>query len=76
VKHRQETLLDLNGKHHPILSDLKSSFWERVLGNFIADAYRGLIVWDLSHQQIIELEALKMKHSNVVSPQVSYSRST
>jgi hypothetical protein len=70
-EHPQETLLDMNGKHHPILTDLKSPFWGRVRRNFIANAYRGLIVWDLFHQQIIELEALKMKYSNVISLQKS-----
>jgi hypothetical protein len=68
-EHRQETLLDTNGKRHPALTDLKSLFWERVLGNVIVDAYGALIVWNLIYQELTELDALKMKYPKVISPQ-------
>jgi hypothetical protein len=68
-EHRQETLLDTNGKRHPAITDLKSTFWERVLGSVIADAYGALIIWDLISHELTELEALKTKYSNVISPQ-------
>lgn len=68
-EHRQETLLDTNGKRHPLLTNLKPLFWERVIGNVITDAYGTLIVWDIIYQDLTHLEALKAKYSKDISPQ-------
>ncbi|KAI9879339.1 MAG: hypothetical protein M1830_008799 [Pleopsidium flavum] len=64
-EHRQETLLDINGKRHPVLN--KPLFWDRVLGNVIVDAYGTFLTWDVIYQQVSNLTALKQKYSNVIS---------
>lgn len=68
-EHRQETLLDTNGKRHPLLTNLKPLFWERVIGNVITDAYGSLVLWDIIYRDLTYLEALKLKYSKDISPQ-------
>ena len=64
-EHRQEMLLDTNGKRHPFLN--KPLFWERVLSNVLLDAYTSFSMWELIHQQLTNLIALKEKHTKVRS---------
>ena len=63
--HRQETILDANGKSHPLLQT--STFWNRTLGNVITDAYGGFIVWDDLYKQLTSLTALAQTYSKPVS---------
>lgn len=67
-EHRQETLLDTAGKRHPVLTNLKPLFWERVIGNVVTDAYGALAIWDIVHRDLTELERLKAKYSKDISP--------
>jgi hypothetical protein len=67
-QHRQETLLDTNGMQHPVLKSAGSLFWERVISNVFVDAYGGLVVWDLILRQLTDLEAMKEKYLDVISP--------
>jgi hypothetical protein len=67
-EHRQEKLPDTNGRPHPVLKSAGSVFWERVIGNIFVDAYGGLAVWDLIYRQLVVLESLKEKYSDVISP--------
>ena len=40
-EHRQEKILTANGGTHPVLQ--RDTFWERVLGNTVVDAYLTLL---------------------------------
>jgi hypothetical protein len=62
-EHRQETLLDVNGKRHPTLN--RPLFWDRALSNLILDAYGGFILWDVMYQQATKLVKLNEKYSSV-----------
>jgi len=64
-EHRQETLLDVNGKRHPLLN--RPSFWDRVLCNVVFAAYDGFLIWDVMYQQTTNLVKLNEKYSSVVS---------
>jgi hypothetical protein len=66
-EHRQEALLDTDGKRHPALG--MPSFWNHVIGNVIADAYGSLIMWDCLCKQLTHLDSLQNKHSAVISTQ-------
>lgn len=63
--HRQETILNANGKSHPLLQT--STFWNRTLGDVITDAYGGFIVWNDLYKQLTSLAALAQKYSKPVS---------
>ena len=65
TEHRQETLLDTNGKRHPVLN--KPVFWERVLGNVVADAYGTLTMWSIIYQQVTGLVELEERYADEVS---------
>ena len=64
-EHRQETLLDVDGKRHPVLK--RPLFWDRVLGNVIVEAYGGFLTWDVMYQQTTNLIQLSDKYSSVAS---------
>lgn len=63
--HRQETILTANGKSHPLLQT--STFWNRVVGDVITDAYGGFIVWDDLHKRLNSLAALAQKYPESAS---------
>jgi hypothetical protein len=65
-EHRQEILLDVNGRKHPNLKD--DVFWERVLGSVVISAYGDLSLWDDVHKQAADLAALHRKYAGVISP--------
>lgn len=65
-EHRQETLLDINGRKHPNLKD--DVFWERVLGSVVVSAYGNLSLWDTIYKQTADLAALHRKYAGVISP--------
>ena len=64
-EHRQETLLDVHGKRHPVLG--QPLFWDRVLSNAILDAYGSFITWDVMFQQATNLVELSKRYSSDVS---------
>ncbi|KAH9208172.1 hypothetical protein DL95DRAFT_415000 [Leptodontidium sp. 2 PMI_412] len=67
-EHRQEKLLDMNGKRHPVLGE--PLFWERVrvIDNVVTDAYGGLVVWNIISEQLSHLATLQAKYSDSISP--------
>lgn len=65
TEHRQEKLLDTNGKRHPVLD--KPLFWDRVLANVVSDAYGALMIWNVIYQQLTSLVALKEEYANEIS---------
>lgn len=55
-EHRQERLLTVQGRSHPVLR--QDLFWERVLSNVVVDAYSDFIAWyGLSKELEILVEA-------------------
>lgn len=64
-EHRQETLLDVHGKRHPVLN--RPLFWDRVLSNVILNAYGSFITWDVMYQQATNLVELNERYSSKVS---------
>ncbi|KAK2760336.1 hypothetical protein FQN54_002404 [Arachnomyces sp. PD_36] len=65
-EHRQETLVDTNGRRHPNLD--RPLFWNRVIGGVVFDAHGSLIIWDLIESELNKLVALKEKHADDISP--------
>ncbi|CAF9938008.1 MAG: hypothetical protein HETSPECPRED_000739 [Heterodermia speciosa] len=61
-EHRQEKILSVNGKTHPVLRS--DTFWERVLGNMISDAYLTLVVWNKLSKLVDELNILRAENLN------------
>jgi len=55
--HRQERVLTISGKSHPILRD--DEFWERVLGNVVIEAYGSMVFWNLLVKDAENLLALR-----------------
>jgi hypothetical protein len=65
-EHRQETLLDTNGRRHPVFKEML--FWDRAVRNAIADAYSFQFVWDAVHKKTMNLEKLQRRYSESISP--------
>jgi len=65
-EHRQETLLDINGKSHPVLK--ASLFWDRVLSNVVITAYGNLIVWNELYERSRKLDSIHRKYAAVIKP--------
>ena len=65
-EHRQETLLDTNGKSHPVLKEFL--FWHRAASAVIADAYSSQFIFEVTHKKIVNLERLQAKYSASISP--------
>lgn len=59
-EHRQEKILSVNGKTHPILR--RDTFWDRVLGNVVSDAYENLVAWDQLSKLVDELNILRKQN--------------
>lgn len=68
-EHRQETLLDTNGRRHPNLD--RPLFWNRVIGGVVFDAHGNLIIWDLIESELTKLSNLKEKYADEISPEKS-----
>ena len=58
-EHRQEKILSVNGKTHPVLRS--DTFWERVLSNVVVDAYLTLVAWDQLFNLVDHLNLLRMQ---------------
>ena len=59
-EHRQEKILSINGKTHPVLrSDV---FWDRVLSNVVVDAYSSVLVWEHLSNSVARLVELKERY--------------
>lgn len=65
-EHRQEKILSVNGSTHPILR--RNTFWERILGNVVADAYLTFLSWDQLQTFVEELIVLKDRNASRISP--------
>ena len=61
-EHRQERILSVNGKTHPVLRT--DTFWERVLSNVVYDAYLILVAWDQLSKLADQLNTLRMQNLN------------
>ncbi|KAL8792654.1 MAG: hypothetical protein Q9195_004714 [Heterodermia aff. obscurata] len=57
-EHRQERILSVNGKTHPVLRN--DTFWERVISNVVVDAYLTLVAWDQLSKFVDQLNVLRM----------------
>ena len=70
-EHRQECLPDTSGRRHPVLSNRTREpiFWERVIKNFISTALTTIEMWGSIHEQIVNLQHLKEKYADVISPE-------
>lgn len=68
-EHRQETLLDTNGRRHPNLD--RPLFWNRVIGGVVFDAHGNLVMWDLIESELTKLSNLKEKYAKDISPEKS-----
>lgn len=66
-EHRQETLLDTNGRRHDVLKE--DLFWDRVVGSALNDAYTAYFIFDTIHKKVVELENLEKRYSKSISPQ-------
>lgn len=64
-EHRQELILDSKGQIHPVFRYQQTdTFWGRVLGNIITNAYISLEVWHEIATQAERLIQLESKHRN------------
>ena len=61
-EHRQENILSVNGKAHPVLRS--DAFWERVLSNVAVDAYLTLVAWDQLSKHVDQLNILRIQSLN------------
>lgn len=65
-EHRQEALLDTNGRPHPVLKEYL--FWDRVAAAAIFDAYMiQSSIFDAIRKKIVDLERLQRKYSKSIS---------
>ena len=62
-EHRQEIMLDTNGKRHPALKE--PLFWDRVLGNVVVNAYGTFLVWEEVYRQVAVLTVQAQKNSKL-----------
>ena len=72
-EHRQECMLDTAGHKHPVLANTSREpiLWDRVIGNSICSALGEIEVWNSIHEQIVELQCLKEKYAESISPEKS-----
>ena len=61
-EHRQERILSVSGKTHPVLRT--DTFWERVLSDVVYDAYLTLVAWNQLSKLVDELNLLRMQNLN------------
>ncbi|KAK9239237.1 hypothetical protein V1525DRAFT_56644 [Lipomyces kononenkoae] len=68
-ENRQEMLKDVNGDVHPALRlGREATFWTRVIGNVVGEAYVDLEVYSELRQQAQDLRTLQTKYDAVISP--------
>jgi hypothetical protein len=70
-EHRQECLPDTKGRRHPVLDNptREKIFWERVIGNSISTSLAMIEMWGFIHEQIVNLQRLKEKYAESISPE-------
>ncbi|KAH0565252.1 hypothetical protein GP486_001349 [Trichoglossum hirsutum] len=70
-EHRQECLHDTKGRGHPVFDSLAQEpvFWERVIGNSVVTALTMTEIWGSIHEQIVDLQRLKEKYTDSISPE-------
>lgn len=67
-EHRQELIPDSNGKPHPIFRPgRENTFWNRVIGEIIANAYLQLELWHEFRDQLANLQRLQAKYAQDIS---------
>ncbi|OJD16961.1 hypothetical protein AJ78_02895 [Emergomyces pasteurianus Ep9510] len=71
-EHRQEPMLDVNKKPHPVFGT--HLFWARVYGSVIGSAYVALIGYDSLYHQVERLITLRAKYSAKISPKAALPR--
>ncbi|EOD44771.1 hypothetical protein UCRNP2_8520 [Neofusicoccum parvum UCRNP2] len=67
-EHRQEMIPDSKGQSHPVFKlGREHTFWNRVIGELIANAYLRLEIWSEFHDQVVKLRALQAKYAKDIS---------
>lgn len=67
--HRQETLKDLNGNTHPLLSRDRSQFlWAHIIGSVVSKAYLDLELFTELSSQARKLVLLQRQYAEDISP--------
>lgn len=68
-EHRQEMLLDSNGKTHPVLDPIRMhTFWQRVISSLVVDKFVALGVWHVVLEKVQKLRRLMDKHKSRLDP--------
>ena len=68
-EHRQELLKDTLGQPHPLIRlQREEVLWSRIVGGVVSEAYLGLEVWAELRQQAEQLQDLKTRYSEDISP--------
>ncbi|KAF2744013.1 hypothetical protein M011DRAFT_409519 [Sporormia fimetaria CBS 119925] len=69
AEHRQEMILDTNGRKHPTLTQPgQALFWNRVLGNVVLEAHFNLATFDSILKQVEVLEEMYDTYKNTLKP--------
>ncbi|KAL8726818.1 MAG: hypothetical protein Q9181_005915 [Wetmoreana brouardii] len=64
-EHRGERILGVNGRTHPALGS--TTFWERVLGPVVLNAYLDFLSWDQLRKLVDQLEGLREQNTVPIS---------
>lgn len=69
AEHRKEVIKDASGKDHPMFDKTqKSTFWARVSGDVLIDAYYEVDIFADLEKQARDLRVLQVKHAAAISP--------
>ncbi|EKG20875.1 hypothetical protein MPH_01739 [Macrophomina phaseolina MS6] len=67
-EHRQEMIPDSKGQPHPVFkSGRQNTFWNRVIGEVVANAYLRLEIWNELRNHVINLQNLQARHAKNIS---------
>ena len=68
--HRQETMVDVRGKGHPLLTipTQERIFWERVIKNSIVTALPEIEIWGTLLDKVVDLRRLAAKYATEIDP--------
>ena len=68
--HRQEMMLDIKGKRHPLLATQTKEhvLWGRVIQNSVIAVLAEIETWGILLEKIIQLQRLKIKYANEIDP--------
>lgn len=67
-EHRQEVIPDSKGQSHPVFKlGRETTFWNRVIGEIIANSSLRLELWKEFHDQVINLQKLQAQYAQVIS---------